>query len=55
VDTTEYQTIILRSHIIEQLDQKHGRFKWYFMQDGAPEDKALTTSEFLAERCLVLP
>jgi hypothetical protein len=55
VETTEYQTITLWSHIVEQMDQRHGRFKWCFMQDGAPAHKALTTSEFLTERCLVLP
>jgi hypothetical protein len=55
VDATEYQTIILRSHVVEQLDQKHGQFQWYFMRDDSPAQKALTTSEFLIECCLVLP
>jgi transposase len=40
--------------MVEQLDQKHGRFKWYFMKDGAPAHNAFMTSEFLAERRLVL-
>jgi hypothetical protein len=54
-DAPEYQTIILWSHMVEQLDQKHRQFKWYFMRDGATAHKALMTSEFLGQRCLALP
>jgi hypothetical protein len=55
VDADEYQTIIARSEMVDRLDRQHGRFKWYFMQDGAPAHRARTTSEFFGQRCLILP
>jgi hypothetical protein len=47
--------MIMPSGRLEQLDQKHGRFKWHFMQDGTRAHKSLKTSEFLAARYLILP
>jgi hypothetical protein len=55
LDADEYQTMIMRSGMLEQLDQKYGRFKWHFIQDGAPPRGALKTSDLLAECCLILP
>jgi transposase len=54
VDSEEYQGILLRSRLVEELDQKHGRFGWYFMQDGASAHTSKATADFL-KQCLLLP
>jgi transposase len=55
VDSEEYQSILQRSELVKDLDALHGRFKWFFMQDGASAHTAKATSKFLSEICLLLP
>ena len=35
VDANEYIEILKKSQLIQTCDMKYGRFKWFFMQDGA--------------------
>jgi hypothetical protein len=55
MEADEYQGIITRSQTIEQQNHKYGQFKWYFIQEGTLAHQTRGPSEFLAERCLILP
>lgn len=53
VDTDEYQAILKRSGMVSSLDRRFGRYRWYFMQDGAPAHTA--SVDKLTEQMLVVP
>ena len=55
VKASEYQTIMTQSGIFKDCDRSHGRFGWYFMQDGAPCHTSEDTVAWLQRQCLVLP
>ena len=50
VTSLEYQKIIEESGLIQDMDAKHGRSKWTFMQDGAACHTAKTTEEWLDDQ-----
>lgn len=47
VDASEYQGILERSEVIEEMNKRYGRGQWTLMQDGAPCHLARTTLEWL--------
>ena len=53
VGTSEYREIIEKSGVITELDKKFGRFKYEFMQDGAPCHTADETISFLSRKCKI--
>lgn len=55
VDGNEYISIITKSHMIETCDVKFGKYKWFFMQDGAPSHTSLIASNFFYSKAKVIP
>ena len=51
----EYINILNKSNVIENCDVKFGRYKWTFMQDGAPCHTASSTIKWLKERVVLVP
>ena len=54
-DATEYQEILEKSSIIMTCDMKYGRFKWAFMQDGAPCHSSAQTIRWLSQNVVLVP
>jgi hypothetical protein len=48
IDADEYQGVLQRSGLVNDLDAHHGRFNWFHMQDGASADPAQATARFLS-------
>ena len=56
VDSREYQSIVSNSRMIDVMNDKYGRGKWLFMQDGAPAHNSRDTQEyFVNEKVCLLP
>jgi transposase len=47
--------ILERSERVNDPNARHGRGKWYLMQDGASSHMAQATTKFLSDLCLILP
>ena len=47
VDTTEYIQLVRDSGVIEKMNGKYGKFKWLFMQDGAPAHTSASAMSIL--------
>ena len=55
MDGNEYISIINNSKMTETCDMKHGRYKCFFMQDGAPCHNAQIVSNFFYSKCKLIP
>jgi hypothetical protein len=56
VDSGEYQAIVLKeSDLVTEMDGRVGKYRWYFMQDGASAHTSRSTAEAFREACLILP
>ena len=54
VGAQEYQKIVEDSQMVQIMNEKVGRYQWYFMQDGAPCHSAKATVDALLGKCLIL-
>jgi transposase len=55
VDAQEYQAVLKKAELVEELNNRDGRFEWFFMQGGASAHTAKATTEWLNDLCLILP
>jgi transposase len=55
VDAQEYQSILRKAALVEEVNRRYGTFQWFFMQDGASAHTAKAMIEWLSQLCLVLP
>lgn len=51
IDSTKYQENIRKSEMIEDMNDKYGRGKWIFMQDGDRCHTSVDTMIWLSSRC----
>jgi transposase len=55
VDTGEYQSLMIHSRLVEDMNERCGPHAWYFMQKGASVHTAKSTTDYLQSVRLVLP
>jgi transposase len=55
VDAEEYQAIVEKSNMIDEMNERYGPFQWFFMQDGATAHTSQDTIDALKKLCLLLP
>ena len=55
VDALEYQKVLEQSGMFKTCDMKYGRYRWAFMQDGAPCHNAAQTLEMLSRKAILVP
>jgi hypothetical protein len=51
----EYQSLMIHSRLVEDINERCEPHAWYFMQDGASAHTAKSTMDYLQSIYLVLP
>lgn len=55
VNAQEYLQLVRESGVIEKMNEVHGKFKWLFMQDGAPAHTSASATNNLGREVNFLP
>ena len=55
LDANSYQKVLADNKIIENLDNRFGKFGYIFQQDGASHHTARSTKEYLKDKAATLP